>query len=150
MGRISDFFKKRYHNVKRDVNAGLGTSFLKDTGKMTWEMGRDLFKRKPVQAETFDAAKVRLQLTDADLQERMKMLRMHIAIFSFSAMVALGYAIYLGITGEQYISVFITMLVSIILICYAFKSHFWLFQIKHKKLGCTIEEWLNSSIKELN
>jgi len=29
----------------------------------------------------------------------------------------------------------------------AFRYHFWLFQLRNRKLGCTLSEWWNARVK---
>ena len=58
-----------------------------------------------------------------------------------------AYTVYLIAHGHWY-SVTVSFLLFAFLIISTLRSHFWIFQIKQRKLGCTIEEWLNASIKE--
>ncbi|MCF6764921.1 hypothetical protein L3V82_03975 [Thiotrichales bacterium 19S3-7] len=42
-----------------------------------------------------------------------------------------------------YLGGIIAISVSLVFIAHAFKYHFWVFQIKTKKLGCSFGEWFN-------
>ena len=150
MGMIGNFFKRRYQNTKQLVNQGLGTAFLKNSTVMIFDTVSSFFKKRAVRKETFAQASQRLQLSDEDLKERAFGLKREIFIYSLSAILILIYAIYLGISGDSLFSITITLLVSGSLATCAFRSHFWLFQLRQKKLGCTMKEWLDSTVKGLN
>jgi intracellular multiplication protein IcmV len=38
------------------------------------------------------------------------------------------------------------LMVSLVAFANAFRAHFWYFQTKQRKLGCTIQEWLNAGV----
>jgi intracellular multiplication protein IcmV len=106
-----------------------------------------VFKRDQLVDETFAQAVTRLQLTPEDLSERKKIFKIQIALYGLGALAAGIYSIYL-ISHGYWMSVSVSVLIVIFLAINALKSHFWLFQIRQNKLGCTVHEWLNASIKE--
>lgn len=97
------------------------------------------------ETESFEAAKKRLKLTDNDLLIKQKgLLRltitmMIVAIFIFC------YAIYLFYTGS-FKGGILGVIVTLIALTLAFRYHFWYFQIKEKKLGCTFHEWFKQGL----
>ncbi|MFN7097984.1 MAG: type IV secretion protein IcmV, partial [Gammaproteobacteria bacterium] len=71
-------------------------------------------------------------------------LRLTIIIGSFAVLILL-YTLYLlwqGSFGSASLA-FVVMLISIATAC---RYHFWYFQVKNRKLGCTIKEWLNEKV----
>lgn len=96
--------------------------------------------------ESFELAKKRLKLTDAELKARqIGLFRLSIAMVAI-AFLLLIYTIYLLVSGGYRggLVSFVVMLIALVL---AFRYHFWYFQIKERKLGCTIQEWLKQGLK---
>ena len=105
---------------------------------------------KPEQAkfhETFQEAMIRLGLTEEDLKKRHSEFTRLFILFVIIGLGIIGYAVYMAYLGH-----FGACLISFCLAGFsfaqAFKWHFWLFQIRHRKLGCTIKEWLDGKITE--
>ncbi len=95
--------------------------------------------------ESFEAAKARLNLSDKDLIARQKgLLRLSLLMVSM-AVVLFIYAIYHFFTGG-YIAFILSLVVMAIALVLAFRYHFWYFQIKNRKLGCTLNEWFMQGI----
>ena len=96
--------------------------------------------------ETFEQAVERLGLTRGQLIVRMRQcLGFAIAFF----LAALACAAYTGMLlyTMQFAASFLGMGVTALLFAFAFRYHFWYFQIKSRKLGCSIDEWWNSKLK---
>lgn len=104
--------------------------------------------KKADTAETFEEAMQRLELTEEDLTERKKEFTRLLYFFLGLAIAIVGYALYLAFIGKM-----VTSLIAFCLAFYAltqaFRFHFWLFQLRNRKLGCTIKEWMNSSVYEV-
>ncbi len=97
------------------------------------------------ETESFAAAKIRLKLSDAELIAREKgLLRLSLAMVGMSVGVFI-YAIYLFYTGSIKGGILGVVLMFIALVL-AFRYHFWYFQIKERKLGCTIQEWFKQGL----
>lgn len=105
------------------------------------------WKRGPAgQEESFEEATRRLRLSEEDIAQRQRMFLMQtmvyfalgVGIITYGVMLAFDHAI----TG-----LIMSILVSFVAFANAFRAHFWYFQTKHRKLGCTLHEWLNSSLK---
>lgn len=95
--------------------------------------------------ESFDAAKKRLKLTDNDLLVRQKGLLRLAIIMIVAATLLLAYAIYLFYEGS-FKGGILGLIVTSIALTLAFRYHFWYFQIKEKKLGCTFHEWFKQGL----
>jgi intracellular multiplication protein IcmV len=107
---------------------------------MPWKLGA------PGTPETFEEAMKRYGLTEQRLEERKKMFGKQVIIYLLTGMGVLVYAVFLA-RAQEYMGMFIAFLVAALAFAYAFRSHFWLFQLKQRRLGCTFKEWLSSSIQ---
>ncbi len=120
----------------------IGYNELKSYNKIIWANLKDIGTAPtPERTETFEAAMQRLNVTEADVN-RVSEIYVFYAIFFviIAAFAFIGAFIFL--IGYGKFSAFILALACVaILLCYAFRFHFWHFQIKHRKLGCTFAEW---------
>lgn len=101
--------------------------------------------QKSATAESFDAAASKLKLTDADLlikQNALLRLSIIMAVAAFMILIYSFYHLYNGSLKAALISLVVTMIALVL----AFRYHFWYFQIKERKLGCTIQEWYRQGL----
>lgn len=90
--------------------------------------------------ETFDAAVQRLQLTEADINNRMTALY---RVALFAAVLGLGgfgWTIFLLLKG-MFLSSLVALSLGALMFIYAFREHFHYFQMKKRRLDCTVKEW---------
>lgn len=99
--------------------------------------------QKSTYAETFEEAMQRLGLTEEDLAHRKKEYTQLFYFFLVLFGTVVLYALYMGFNGHLIASL-ISFCLSLYCLTQAFRFHFWLFQIKNRKLGCSIKEWINS------
>lgn len=95
--------------------------------------------------ETFEEAKKRLNLSDADLLERQNGFLMVCRVMLVWAVLFFIYAMYLF----YYMSIIggvLSLVVMFIALTFAFRYHFWSFQIKERQLGCTIHQWFKRGL----
>ncbi len=132
---------------KLPIKGILGIRELKDTTKLVKDIGKDTFKKEEAtRKENFTEAVKRYQLTDAEIEQRQHSFGQIALIFFAIAILCFAYAIYLAFQGE--IMAFLLGLgVTGLGLTYAFRYHFWAFQLKHKKLGCSLAEWWHSEVK---
>ena len=90
--------------------------------------------------ESFEAAKVRLKLTDQDLLIRQKGLLRLVIIMLSTAMLLFIYFLY-NLYYARFAAVLMSSVVMLLALVLAFRYHFWYFQIKQQKLGCTLKDW---------
>lgn len=107
---------------------------------------RMFIPRAPESGESFAVAIKRMQLTDEDLLAREKSL---LRLCYFMLLVALmigAYAVYhlLSLQLMPFLVSFAIMLIPIVL---AFRYHFWAFQIRQRKLGCSVDEWYQATFR---
>jgi intracellular multiplication protein IcmV len=134
---------KTFFNVSAWVNYGQLSSFAKSIA--------NLFKRLfiPAQAtytETFAEAMQRFNLSEEDIQRRIKNFILLVSLWLIIALGVLSYALYLAFAGSWhgFIACIGLMFISL---AQAFRYHFWYFQLKQRRLGCTFRQWLNASFK---
>ena len=145
---MAGFIKNRVIKTKNTLSDWMGINILVDM----FNMSKDIFiavfmpgKGEPVVKETYEEAVERLKLSDADLEERKKMFMMQVILYMVAGFAVLGYAVWLAFQG--YLTAMgIAFLVAVLSMSYAFRSHFWLFQMRQKKLGCTFKEYLDSTL----
>jgi len=117
------------------------------TDRIKSSVGDLMTPEKPKYKETFREAMIRLELSEADIQQRKKEFTRLFYMFLAISLGIIGYAVYMAYQGY-----FGACLISFCLACYSFtqtfKWHFWLFQIRNRKLGCTLKEWLNGTVIE--
>lgn len=97
------------------------------------------------QKNTFSSAASTLNLSDDNLNERARGLYRLSVLMCVLAVGILGYAIYHAVFGNAKAMV-VSIVVSLIALALAFRYHYWYFQIKERKLGCTIREWYRQGL----
>lgn len=128
------------------VDRWMSFSALKENTQNTKSLIKDVFTpEKAKHKETFEQAMARLQLTEADINQRKKEFTHLFLFFSALGLSIIAYAIYMAFTA-RYMVAFISLCVALYAFAQSFRFHFWLFQIKNRKLGCTIQEWFHSKI----
>lgn len=120
----------------------LGYEQLKFYNQVIWGNFKRLgTPETPERTETFDEAMQRLQLTDQDIQQTSDRYLLYAIIFVvFAALAFAGGIVYLMGYGT-FTAFALAMTCTAVLLVFAFRYHFWYFQIKHRKLGCTFREW---------
>lgn len=96
-------------------------------------------------SESFNEAISTLKLSEEDLTAKqnslyrlsMVMLSIALIIFMYS-----GYQLYVVHIKASLVSLIVMM----IALALAFRYHFWYFQIKKRKLGCTFKEWYRQGL----
>lgn len=127
----------------------LGYDTLKASSQGLWVILKEVFTiPQPTRRETFAEAMQRLNLTEQDLQQTGQRYFLLAMLF-----VGLGGAAFLGgfymlFYHQTFAGLVLAMATSAVFFSQAFRYHFWYFQIKHRKLGCTFLEWRQGKINE--
>jgi intracellular multiplication protein IcmV len=96
--------------------------------------------------ENFEQAAKRLRLSEKAIARKAADFLRLALVFAMMGIVILLYAMSLGWRGD--LSTFVlAFAVSLLAFGYAFRFHFWYFQVKSRKLGCTLHDWYHSSFK---
>ena len=101
--------------------------------------------QEPVARESFEEARKRLNLSDTDLVARQRGLLRLSLIMAVFAVLLLFYGIYQHI-NVHFLSASLSLVVMLIALVLAFRYHFWYFQIKERKLGCSVREWFKQGL----
>jgi intracellular multiplication protein IcmV len=129
--------------------AWLGYDTLKEStqgfiGIVRGVLGRRTFE--PGEKETFSEAAARFNLTEKDIKDLQLTYFSYALLFFLIALLIFAYCIWLLI--HWHINAFILALALVaMMLSQAFRFHFWYFQIKHRKLGATLNEWLKGKLQ---
>jgi intracellular multiplication protein IcmV len=124
----------------------MGVKYLGGSVKVSAQILRDLTTpKKATRQETFEQALLRLRISEQDLAVRAQQLFWLFLLFSALALAIFGYTCYL-FSQSAYRGGCAGFVVMAIAATLAFKHHFWLFQIKQRRLGCSWREWLHQGL----
>lgn len=146
MRRRKERFNKLKQGVQKRINprAWSGYDYIKDSTSSALQGARRLFFPSPMESGysyTFDEAVELYNVTPEKLRKKcLGFLRLTVLAIFLSILMFI-YAITELIFGH-FLSFFPSFVVSLLCLAIAFKYHFWYFQIKTKKLGCSVHEWL--------
>ncbi len=105
--------------------------------------------QKPERTETFDEALERLAVNEAELRATANKYLAYAFLFFGLAILDFIYGLYLLFHHGAFLGLILTLAVCALLLAQAFRYHFWFFQIKNRRLGCTFDEWRNSLLTKL-
>ena len=109
-------------------------------------MFQRLFVMRPKPAEEeFSKAQARLNLTDDMLLKKQQSLFKVSVLMAVFGLGMLFYTVYQCFYGS-FVAVALSLIVSLLGWAFAFRYHFWYFQMREKKLGCSFSEWLNQGL----
>lgn len=95
---------------------------------------------KPRPPETFEEAIYRLELSPQELILRSKQYLILCYFFLGNSLALTCYSYYLY-SIESFMGSIMTASITIYSITYAFRYHYWNYQIRRLRLGCTFKEW---------
>lgn len=103
----------------------------------------DTFKRDqaPPRSERFEDAVQRLGLSEADLERRAKLFLGTSLFYLTIGILLFAYTVFLSLK-HGLASALVALAVTALAMSLAFRESFFRFQIKQRKLGCTVREWL--------
>lgn len=96
--------------------------------------------QQPKRRESFTQAQQRLQLDESQIQTKMRAFKRLASIMLIVAIFVFSYSCIRLIQGHWHSAIFSFVLTTVSLTL-AFRYHFWFFQVKQRKLGCSFEEW---------
>lgn len=122
----------------------MGLPYLVDNARAIKYMGKQLaLTTTPEHQETFEEAKARQGLTDQALKSRARQCKFLALLFSAVGVASLCYAFLFHLARGHILAMCMTLMVAAIALCQAFRNHFWYFQIKQQRLGCSVREWFS-------
>lgn len=96
-------------------------------------------------SSSFDETVKRLNLNEENLNAQKKSLFSLSILMVSSGFLIFSYAIYQLFYGS--IKAFIvSLIITLVALVLAFRYNFWYFQIKKRKLGCTVQEWFREGL----
>ncbi len=95
----------------------------------------------PVQLDFNDTMK-KYGWTEADVQHRMKMSFFVAVVCAVLSLVAFGWVFHMLIKGF-FLSALASLALSALMLAYGFREHFLYFQLKQRRLNCTVKEWFS-------
>lgn len=93
--------------------------------------------------ETYEMAKERLHLTDAEIELQAKNYLLTAYIYLVASLALLSYTAYL-VYHHHRLSSFLTGSITLYSLTFCIRNHFWYYQLQQKKLGCSFSEWFIS------
>ena len=131
-----------------DIPSWLGWRQLKGNTSSLWNSIVPIFKiQKATRKETFEQAMARFNIGENDLKRRVQSCVQQMIFYFFIAFLGILYMLYLFIK-LHFFAGFLMFFVAGLIVVKGLECHFWYFQIKRRKLGCTIKEWLSGNIEE--
>jgi intracellular multiplication protein IcmV len=98
------------------------------------------------QGESFEAAIARLNLNAQELRAKQTALYRLSILMCTAASFIFIYAMYQLYYGG-YRAVVVSLVLMLVALVLAFRYHFWYFQIKARKLGCSLSDWYRQGLK---
>ncbi len=118
-------------SYNRVIGSTLKTTFTPDETRRT---------------ESFEQALQRLRVTDAELQETAKRYRLYALLFLMLTLGSLLVGFYYLFAYKTFAGWVLATLMALLFGTQAFRFDFWYFQIKQRKLGCTVDEWWRDKV----
>lgn len=129
-----------------DISSWMSKDFLVAPAVDLSEKTKRLFiVQQSSKAESFEMAVNRLNISEQALLTRLIEMR---RMFFLFLLIGLGLLIYgvLSLLQGFFLSFFICAGLTCFAFSMAFKYHFWIFQIKQRRLGCSLREWLKGTL----
>jgi intracellular multiplication protein IcmV len=138
---IRDVFKvsrKTFFNPR----AWLGYDSIKDQTRTISSFIKDAATvQQPEHKETFEQALQRLNLNEETIKVAARNYYYYALFFLALAILDFLYGFYLLFSEGSILGFILALAVCALLLAQAFRNHFWYFQIKSRRLGCTFQEW---------
>lgn len=142
---LRDYVKS---TVKDNTNVKSWSAWdaVRDNAKTVYGFVKDL---KPADQSvapikiTFEEAVRQYGLSEDDIRSRTKT---HFVVAVFCLLlgfVAMGWMVFL-LTKFMFLSAIVAFSLGALMFAYAFREHFFYFQMKQRRLNCTVKEWFSS------
>lgn len=99
-------------------------------------------ERQPGRKETFEQAMTRMKLSEEDIQKRMQQLYLSSCIYAGVSCLIFIYAFVALIVFGGFWTWVAALIVSALGFALSFRDSFFYFQMKSRRLGCTIPDWI--------
>lgn len=134
-----------------DVRLWMGYDGVKSSGIYVIDIIKRLFRITHPATDLpdnnkFDEMVRRLGISEAELTARAKAYKLQSVIYVAVGVIIFFYTVYLFAQGLL-LSSLISFLIACLVWVYAFRTHFWAFQIQRHEVDCTIKAWFHSLFK---
>lgn len=127
----------------------LGYDMLANQSRVLWSLVRGLFVLPEAgRAETFEQATERFKLSDEQINEVSRNFLIYTIIFTTCGVITFLFSLYLLFFRGTFAGLLIGLATMAVFFSYAFRYSFWRFEIRHRKLGATFQEWLHNKPKK--
>lgn len=124
------------------VGSWMGYSQIKGSAQQLTQITKAVFSPEQAErTETFEQAQERLLLSENELNERRKEFTRLMIIYLLFAIAVFSYSVWIVYAYKNFMGFCMGFGITVYALTYAFRYHFWIYQIKHKKLGCTLRDW---------
>lgn len=142
--------------IKKGVAAGwnfsawLGVKNIKNNASLIKDLSKKAFSRvEPeagvLQKETFAQAMRRLNITEEGLKKRIRASTQVIFFCGLLMIPMLAYTLYM-LMSHFYLPSFVCLMLTALLGAYTFREHFNRYQMRRRRLGCTVREWAKDTL----
>lgn len=138
---------KKYFQSVFNVRAWADWDRFRNTSNYFLKVFRRLFViQTPSESEkkTFDEVIASLGLTEEALMKQQKGLKIQWILMLCLAAGFYVYAMYELLYGG-FLSTMLSIVIIFVILALAFRYHFWYFQIKKRRLGCSLSEWFSAT-----
>ena len=136
-------YVKRIITINTNVRGWSGWDLIKDNAQIVKNFASDLKVPTIIVPQTFEEAMKQHGLSESDIQ---KQIRTH--FITACICVALSVAAFLWMFHLLFKGMFLSGLVSFslsaLMAAYGFREHFAYFQLKKRRLNCSVGEWASS------
>lgn len=143
--KAKERLKKTGKTVRKYFNPAnwMGYSHIETSADMIKQTVADIFIPPESGVEDdFSETVEQLGLSPEILKSKQKALMRLCVFLVFLMLIVLSYSSYQLYQGH-YRAFIPSLVLSFVCLAFAFRYHFWYFQIKVQRLGCTFQEWLN-------
>ncbi|MCD8524199.1 MAG: type IVB secretion system protein IcmV [Gammaproteobacteria bacterium] len=137
-------FFRRVTSTFFDLPRWVSIGQYKNTNKVLYKNVREALRvAQPTREETFEQAMYRLGVSEDDLKVRLASnQRVFVILLAFIGFLSL-YGFYLLFHGAISGTLVVLAVIGLSAVR-AFQYSFWNFQIKHRRLGCSFQDWWQS------
>ena len=129
-----------------NVRAWVDYDRVKESSRGLSRMIKSLFvPKRAQQSETFEQAVQRLNLTEQDIKAKQRELYWLSMLMFAITLGVLGYFIY-HITNLHIFGAVVSIAAMAVSTSMAVRYHFYYFQTKQRKLGCSLKQWFTQGL----
>ena len=124
----------------------LGYDAIRTQFATSWQIIKNLYTIPTAgPGETFEQARERFNLTDEGVDRMARQFQLFTGVLVACGLVTLLFSLYLLFTGS-FAGFMIGAATAAVFWAYGFRYSFWRFEITHRKLGCTFDEWWRGKV----